>query len=186
MDLLIQVQAMQKVFICALLTASLAGLRGSTLQQLSLDDMIQKSTVIVRGKAQPSGTGFRGSVIYSHYQVQVSETLKGTAASQWDVAVPGGVSAGLRQSFAGAPALIPGQEYILFLWTSKTGLTQVIGLSQGLFSVSATASGQPVVIRAASTERMVNASGQLVSDSDIQMSLPDLRARVQNVLRGVR
>ena len=50
--------------------------------------------------------------------------------------MPGGVVNGIRQSVTGAPELKPGQEYVLFLWTSRSGLTQVIGLSQGLFKVS--------------------------------------------------
>ena len=48
----------------------------------------------------------------------------------------GGVAGGIRQSVSGAPELKPGQEYVLFLWTSRSGLTQVIGLSQGLFQLS--------------------------------------------------
>jgi hypothetical protein len=161
-----------------LLAASLGALQGSTLQQLSLDDMIQKSTSIVRGKAHLMSASFRGPIIYTHYQVQVSEVYKGTPGSVVDVAVLGGVSQGVRQDFAGAPALADGQDYVLFLWTSKTGLTQIIGLSQGLFSVLPEGASQ-LVVRAASTERMVNAQGQPVKDSDIQMQLGDLRSHIQ-------
>src|ERR1700730_1803746 len=157
-----------------LLAATLAPVPGSTLQQLSLDDMIRLSNVIVRGKAQPTFSNYRGSIIYTHYQVQVSETLKGPASSQLDIVVPGGSANHFQQTFAGAPTLAPGQDYVLFLWTSKSGLTQVIGLSQGLFVVTTNASGQLMVTRAASTERMVNAVGQPVSDSNMQMLLSDL------------
>jgi hypothetical protein len=174
---------MRKLFVCGLLaTAAWARLDASTLQQLSLDDMIQKSTQIVRGQAQLSGASLRGSVVYTHYQVRVSETLKGPVSTTLDVAVLGGTSNGVRQNFAGAPALGSGQDYVLFLWTSKTGLTQVIGLSQGLFAVTSDARGQSTVVRAASTERMVNTAGQPVIDSDIQMLLGDLRARIVTVL----
>ncbi len=162
----------------ALMAASLGALQGSTLQQLSLDDMIQKSTGIVRGKAHVTGASFRGSIIYTHYQVQVSETYKGFAAPQWDVAVLGGVANGFQQRFAGSPTLTEGEDYVFFLWTSKTGLTQIIGLSQGLFAVTPGATS-PLVVRAASTEQMVNAQGQQVTDSDIKMQLSDLRSRIQ-------
>jgi hypothetical protein len=175
---------MQKVFTLGLLAAVLAPLPGSTLQQLSLDEMIRLSTAIVHAKAQPAYSAFRGSIIYTHYQVQVSEILKGPVANQLDVAVPGGSANRLQQTFAGAPALVPNQDYVLFLWTSKSGLTQVIGLSQGLFVVTSNAAGQMMVTRAASTERMVNAAGQSVSDADMQMSLADLRARIQKALGG--
>ncbi len=175
---------MQKLFVYAALAASLGLLRGATLEQLSLDDMIRQSTAIVRGTTQISSTAFRGPLIYTHYTVQVTANLKGTAAKQIDIVVPGGVSSGRRQSFAGAPTLVNGQDYVLFLWTSKSGLTQVIGLSQGLFRVATNASGQLVVLRAAATELMLNSSGQPVKDSDFQMPLADLEARVASVLSG--
>jgi hypothetical protein len=72
----------------------------------------------------------------------------------------------------------------MFLWTSKSGLTQVIGLSQGLFAVVPDSAGNSMVIRAAASEHMLNMSGQHVTDSDIQMSLSDLRTRIQLVLSG--
>jgi len=43
-------------------------------------------------------------------------------------------------------------------------------------------SGQLMVSRGASTEPMVNAAGQPVSDSAMQMLLSDLRIRIQKTL----
>ena len=103
--------------------------------------------------------------------------MKGSAATEIDLAVPGGTSNGTTQNFSGAPRLVNGQEYVLFLWTSKSGLTQVIGLSQGLFAVVANSAGQPTIVRGAATERMLNSFGQPVTQSDIQMLLSLLRAR---------
>jgi hypothetical protein len=176
---------MRRLFSFAYLATVLSCLNGSTLQQLSLDDMIRKSTVIVRGRIQQSTGAYRGALIYTHYQVQVSEVLKGaSSAAQLDVAVPGGANNGKTQTFAGAPALVNGGEYVLFLWTSKGGLTQVIGLSQGLFTVGANASGQLMVTRTAASERMLNALGKTVTDTDLQMLLSDLRTRIRIVLNG--
>lgn len=147
--------------------------------------MIAKSTMIVRGKVQQQdNAGFQGRMIWTHYTVQVSETLKGSAAHQLDIVVPGGNSKGFQQTYSGSPNLSLSQDYVMFLWTSKSGLTQVIGLSQGLFAVVPNAAGNSMVIRAASSEHMVNLSGQPVTDSDIQMPLTDLRNRIQLVLSG--
>ena len=173
---------MRSLFISGLCAALIAPVQATTLLQLSLDDMIRQSTTIVRGKAQITYSAFHGSMIYTHYNVQITETLKGAAASQIEAVVPGGVSGKFQQSYAGAPVLQNGQEYVLFLWTSKSGLTQIIGLSQGMFAVTANASGQPVVVRAAATERMLDGSGQPVTDSDVQMLLSDLRTHIQAVL----
>lgn len=175
---------MQKLSSLACLAGSLALLHGSTLQQLTLNDMILKSTAIVRGQAQQTSASFHGPIIYTHYQIQVAEVLKGAAATQIDVAVPGGSSNGITQAFSGAPSFVSGQNYVLFLWTSKSGLTQVIGLSQGLFAVITNSAGQPMIVRAAATERMVNAAGQAVVQSDVQMLLSALRTQIQSVLSG--
>ncbi len=91
-----------------------------------------------------------------------------------DVAVPGGVLNGMQQPVAGAPTLTPGQDYVFFLWTSKSGLTQVIGLSQGLFNVTTNAQGQVMVSRGAASEPMLNPPGKAVTDSNLQMPLAQL------------
>lgn len=157
----------------------------STLQRLSLNDLIQKSTLIVRGTFQPGTTAaFRGSLIYTHYQLAVTAAYKGAPSASMDIAVPGGVLNGLQQPVSGAPTFVPGRDYVIFLWTSKSGLTQVIGLSQGLFNVSTNSQGQAIVSRAAITEPMLNSSGQLVTDSNFQMPLAQLVSMIQAALLG--
>jgi hypothetical protein len=163
--------------------ASCLTLPGSTLLRLGLGDMIQKSTMIVRGTIQPgTSVALRGSIIYTHYQLSVTTAYKGTPGSSVDVAVPGGALNGMQQPVAGAPTLIPGQDSLFFLWTSKTGLTQVIGLSQGLFNVTTNAKGQLMVSRGAATAPMLDSSGQGVTDSNLQMPLAQLIGKIQSVL----
>ena len=147
--------------------------------------MIQKSTMIVRGTIQPGTTAaFRGPLIYTHYQLAVTTTYKGAPGPFIDVAVPGGALNGIQQPVAGAPMLTAGQDYVIFLWTSNSGLTQVIGLSQGLFTVSTTAQGQVIVSRGATSETMLNSSGQIVTDTNIQMPLSQLASMIQAGLLG--
>src|SRR5258708_2655741 len=125
---------MRRLLLIAGLLSVLGALPGSTLRQLSLDDMIRQSTIIVRGSVQPANTMYHGSMIFTHYTVQVTETYKGTAAGPIEIGAPGGALKGAVQRYAGSPAFSRGQDYVLFLWTSKTGLTQVISLSHGFFS----------------------------------------------------
>jgi hypothetical protein len=164
--------------------ACLAPLPGATLLHLGLNDLILKSTTIVHATVQPSYSDLRGSVIYTHYQVQVEKTYKGTAVTFLDLAVPGGTLSGVQQVVSGAPTLAAGQDYFLFLWTSKSGLTQVIGLSQGLFQVTRNSVGQLTVSRAGSDERMLDSSGQSMTDSSMQMTLVHMAGRIQSVLAG--
>jgi hypothetical protein len=173
MKSLLKLGAVLAVFVAA---------QGTTLQKLSLDDMILKSTAIVHCTVQPTNTAARGSIIYTHYTVRSLEVWKGSVYGPIDLAVPGGSANGVRETYAGAPGLAVGSDYVLFLWTSKTGLTQVIGLSQGLFTVTTNSAGVPMVSRTASSEPMLDGSLQPVTDSDFQMSLDQLRSRVQSTL----
>src|SRR5450432_2029761 len=77
-----------------------------------------------------------GSVIYTHYQIQVSEQFKGATRNSVEVMTPGGTVKALHQSFSGSPVLNQGDEFVFFLWTSKGGITWITGLTQGLFSLA--------------------------------------------------
>jgi hypothetical protein len=170
------------------LWVGVAGLVGSasasTLQQMSMEEMTRQSTAIVRAKVLASHAEARGRDIYTYYQLQVTENLKRAGSQNIEVAVPGGTAAGLRQRVGGAPELNAGGEYVFFLWTSRSGLTQIIGLSQGLFSVTQNAAGEPVLVRPATSEMMVDKSGHAITDQAVTISLTDLRSRIRHDTAG--
>jgi hypothetical protein len=173
---------MRGLSIALVLVGALPSLRATTLQKLTTDDLIQKSTAIVRAKVVGSRGVLRGPDIYTHYQLEILESLKPGGAPRLEVAVPGGAAQGLRQTVAGAPSLTAGQEYVIFLWTSRSGLTQIMGLSQGLFTVTQNAAGKPVLIRPAAADLMLDQSGRVTNDQAITMSLGDLRLQIQRAL----
>jgi len=159
----------------------------ATLERLSLDEMITKSTSIVRGKVNSSWTAKTGTIIYTHYQVQVSETLKGAAKNSVEVMVPGGTMNGMQQSFSGSPVLTAGDEFVFFLWTSNSGITWITGLTQGLFTLPAAdgSSTDRMAMRAASHELMLDpATSQAVKDTALSMPLSQLRSRIAATLAG--
>jgi hypothetical protein len=163
----------------------LVSLPAATLERLSLEEMIQKSTEIVRGRILSSRTALRGPVVYTFVQVQVDDRWKGPPAARVEVAIPGGDYGRVQQSFSGAPVLEPGRDYLLFLWTGKSGLTQVIGLSQGVFEVKRAADGSLIVERPASREVVLEAgTGRRVDDVAVSASLEQMRSRVRQVLAG--
>ena len=164
---------------------SLAPLRAATLERLSLDDLIQKSTAIVRCRVQSSYAAFRGNLIYTHYQVQVSEQLKGAASVASDILVPGGTANGVRQTYGGVPQLTEGKEYVLFLWAGKSG-TQVIGFTQGVFDLAKDSSGQTMAVQGPITATLVDgASGEVMRNTEgIALRLTDLRKRISGSAPG--
>jgi hypothetical protein len=157
------------------------GLSAATLEYLSLEQMARKSTLIVRGRVSSTATLQRGSVLYTLSQVEVLERWKGGPLSRVAVAVPGGVSAGVRQTFSGAPKLVEGREYLFFLWAGRSGLNQVMGLSQGVFDIERGTQGA-YALRAPSSETMLDSAGRTVQDEAVRMPLADLKALVERAL----
>jgi hypothetical protein len=153
-----------------------------TLEQLSLDGMAQSATAIVRARVTNSSASFTGSTIYTHYKLQTSETWKGFPASE--VLVPGGTANGYRQSFPGVPELQAGTEYVLFLWTSSTGITHLVGLSQGIFNVAQLTDGTLQVSRPQIAETMLDGNGRKVTDQAVKMLLNDMKSRINRISAG--
>jgi hypothetical protein len=153
----------------------------TTLEQLSLDEMIRQSRFIVRGTVSGSWTEQRGAMIYTVYRVAVAEQLKGTAQGSVDVAVPGGLFRGGRQVIPGAPGLTPGVEYVIFVWVSPSGLRQIIGLSQGLFDVRLDPAGERVLVRGPIEADLVDPKGRAVRDAGLRLTWRGLAGEVRRL-----
>jgi hypothetical protein len=154
----------------------------TTLELLGFDRLIDQSTQVVRGQVGSCAGAYRGSMIYTHCTVEVTETLKGAPVSQARFSVPGGKVGNIRQSIAGAPQFQPGVEYVLFLWTSASGFTQVMGLSQGKFEVGGAGSAQTLSRNAVPDVTMLDGMGQEVRDAGVRMTLTSLRQRMADRL----
>jgi hypothetical protein len=166
-----------------LLALSMAGSAfATTLERLELDDMITKSTEIVRGQVTSMNFAQRNGVIFTQVQVKVTERWKGADSSTVEFWVRGGTYGGIRQTFAGSPAIVPGGEYVFFLWTGQRKVTQIIGLSQGLLTIRKDSKGSESVQRAGVADSVLNGSGQPSQVDAIDMPLPTLRTRVLQVL----
>lgn len=174
-------QLMRVVAIFVFLACAGIPAAATILQQLTLDEMARKSTSIVHARVTGSREVIRGADVFTLYKFETLATLKSGPTTR-EVAVPGGVAGGIRQVVAGSPALRAGQEYVLFLWTSRSGLTQLMGMSQGLFSVERTASGVRQASHVAAGEQMVDSAGHAVREETLSMPLTDLRAKVAKAL----
>lgn len=164
------------------LAAAVAPLGASTIERLDMDEMIAKSTAIVRARAVDTYSATSGRMVYTVTRVSVLEQWKGPEAAEIEVAVPGGTYGGLRQTFSGAPELEPGKEYVLFLWTGTNGITQVIGLSQGVFTVETNEDGL-IVVERPSSGAIVLDNGIPANDEPLSLPLDRLRGRVEGEAR---
>lgn len=176
---------MRALAILVLSTCVSGSMDATTLQQLSLGDMAAKATSIVRARVTGSRAVVRGTDVFTLYRFEALEVLKqGSVVAE--VGVPGGVAGGMRQVVAGAPVLRPGQEYVFFLWTSRSGLTQLMGMSQGLFTLKKTSSGDLLASRAAAGEQMLDAEGHAAMDQAVSMPWAELKAKVTSAASAGR
>jgi hypothetical protein len=155
----------------------------TTLEKLTVDDLVQKSTLIVRARVLESKPSVVGKVIYTNYSVQVLESIRGASGATLTVSVPGGTYNGIQQRFAGTPRLDLGTEYVLFVWTGATKINHIMGLAQGLFSVKLNAQGETVLRRGAIDADIVDAGGNPINDPGMAMTLKDLRNRAKKAVQ---
>jgi hypothetical protein len=165
-------------FLGVLVLGSVLPLPATTLQILSVDAMVAKSSMIVRARPAPVSTFQRGGMIYTSYRLEVSATLKGNPVQALQVAIPGGNYQGMHQAVAGSPGLQTGREYVLFIWTAPSGSNYIVGLSQGLFQVHTSASGAVVLTRGPADAKTIDAAGSAVSDNGATLLLTDLQAKI--------
>jgi hypothetical protein len=165
--------------------ATLVPAYATTVRSASLDELIQLSSSVVRGQVVASSTALKGSLIYTHYTVQVLDQWKGLAMGQVDVQIPGGTLGAMQQSIAGAPQLTIGSQYIFFLWTAPSGANLPLGLSQGVLNVTSDTAGNTTVIRPPSEVLALNpVSGASASQDPLQMKLADFASRISSAVKG--
>ena len=164
--------------LAVLAVAAIESLPATTLQILSVDTMVAKSSTIVRARPTPVSSFQRGGLIYTSYRLEVSATLKGNPAATLQVAVPGGDFQGMHQAVAGSPGLQTGNEYVLFIWTAPSGSNYIVGLSQGLFEVHTNASGAVVLTRGPAYAKTIDAAGSATVDNGATLLLTDLQAKI--------
>jgi len=152
---------------------------GATLELLSLNDLISKSTTIVQAQVTGSSASYSGTVIYTHYKIDVLAQWKGSSQSTMDVMVPGGAAKGVRQTYPGVPQLVTGQQYVLFLWAARQGATYTLGLTQGVFNLLG-APGDLTAVQMPTTETVLApGTGKVVNSQPISMPLPQLISSIK-------
>ncbi|MDZ7637732.1 MAG: hypothetical protein U5J83_05700 [Bryobacterales bacterium] len=183
---------LRRIAACLLPLLLLAGsMAAVTLEKLSLEDMIDSSTLIVRGTISKAAALRSGQLVRTEYEVRVSETLKGRTSADGQagsglitVSLPGGTADGITQTLAGVPELRSGEEYVLFLWRARSGRLLLVGMSQGLLRVNRNAgratAGRPPIDGTLLDRR----TGMAVRDDGLGMRLPALQEAVSRRVRS--
>jgi len=107
----------------------------STVLSLSVDDLVERSDLVVRGTVVDR-TYYRDGIVWTRAIVEVSGCWRGVCDDFVELVQPGGQVDGFGTRAFGMPTFEPGDEVVLFLAGSKSGALQVVGLTQGCFQVA--------------------------------------------------
>lgn len=129
----------------ALLTASMllySQAAATVANRLANDQLIDRSTVIIRGTVVGQQAAAFGDEIWTDSYVRVEDSLKGgvSLGRVLRIRQPGGELGRRGMRVAGAASFHQGEHVLLYLRPIKGGLF-VVGLSQGKFSIYKAADG---------------------------------------------
>jgi hypothetical protein len=140
------------VFLLAALAGLPTALCATTLAHLDTHALVGQSHAIVIGRVAGTRAHWNETHtrIVTDVDVDVSQSLKGAAASRVTLTQLGGEVDGVRVSVAGCAAFRPGEEALLFVWHDAHGHSQLTGLAQGKFEIERDArTGEAYVQRTA-------------------------------------
>src|SRR3972149_4736345 len=125
------------ITIIVLALASVA--HGTTLVRLSLEQLSQASSAIVRGRvlSQESRLSADGKQVVTLTTIAVEQSMKGRPPATVVVEQPGGAVGNRRVRVAGTIQFRPETRYMLFLEpsTSGAGRFRMVGMLQGAYRI---------------------------------------------------
>ena len=146
----------------------------TTLESLSTERLSRESSGVIVGRLTGLTIDKSGPLAFTVHSIEVVESWKGDWGRSVEVSLPGGPN----QRFSGVPAIRPGVEYVIFLWTSPSGRTQITGLAQGLFEIHDTDDGPRRAVRALNVETLVLPGSAPAEPPAANWPLDQLRRRV--------
>lgn len=119
-------------------TAALRQTSATIVLYLTLEELVQRADLIVIGRCEEkrSDWGVGGEKIYTYVKLAPEQCLKGNPCpSVVEIRQLGGSVGDIALSVPGTPRFHKNERVILFLSRSTAFFYQVIGLSQGKFSI---------------------------------------------------
>ena len=146
-----------------------SGLEATTVKQFSLEQMVRGSHRIILGRrvSQETYWNKNRTRIYTATRFAVTEDLKGESRRTATVVTVGGTLDGMTLSVSGTPRFRENQEVLLFLEAGKGDYWILMGLSQGMFRITADPQGVRMAHHASSGLRLVPASPRSSSHTPI-------------------
>lgn len=119
--------------------------------RMSLEEVIDASETIVHGNVVRTWADWDADhkYIWTHYEIQVVDKLKGNVVSTIVVSEPGGTVGDTALQVAGTPRYEVGEEVVLFAEKTPLGYLRTCGWGQGKFRVQRARETGKVTVRTA-------------------------------------
>lgn len=160
----------------AVLVASVMTLEAARVRRLTLSEVRDGAAVIVVGEVTGVATrvGETGNMVWTDYQLRLSETLRGRAAGQlMTLSFAGGRAGGLDVGIGGVPKLERGKRYVFFVNGDHAQAMPTVGWGQGLFSIEEVSEGttkRELLLSADGEPLEVTARGELTRATPSSMA----------------
>ena len=163
-----------------------SGLEATTVKQLSLEQMVRGSHRIMLGRCVSQETYWNKNRtrIYTATRFEVTEDLKGESRRTATVVTVGGTVDGLTQVVSGTPRFQEHEEVLLFLEAGRSGNWILMGLSQGMFRITADRGGVRTAHHASSGLRLAAGPPESSSQTPIpnRIELDRLLSRIRQLV----
>ena len=160
----------------------------TTVEKLSLEDLVHKSSRIVVGTCVSTESRWNGknTLILTTSTVEISDQIKGETDGVIRVVTVGGTINGITQTVSGMPQFESGEEVILFLEPSKNTGWQPLGLAQGKLRITKNRiTGEKEVFHSLSGLQLYDPSTHTISTQERPALVP-LRLMMERIKRLAR
>ena len=163
-----------------------SGLEATTVKRLSLEQMVRGSHRIMLGRCISQDTYWNKNRtrIYTATRFAVTEDLKGESRGTATVVTVGGTIEGMTLVVSGMPSFRVHEEVLLFLEAGKSGNWILMGLSQGMFRITADRRGVRTAHHTSSGLHLVAGSPESSSQTPIpnRIELDRLLSRIRQLV----
>lgn len=113
-------------------------LDAAVFPRITAEELTAQSEVIVQGSVVRSWTAWDSEhkYIWTHFEVSVTDALRGPRTATITVSEPGGSLDGVEQKISGTVPYFSGESAVLFLYKTPIGYWRSVGGPQGKFTVA--------------------------------------------------
>jgi len=164
--------------------------------RMTLEDLVDGSRSVVHGTVTRTWTGWDGDgrMIWTHYEIQVADSLKGSPGSRIVLSEPGGMIGDTSMQIVGVPVYEVGEEIVVFTTLTPVGFERTCGWGQGKFGVSASEDGTRKVVSSGlrgvqlverrRTQPGARSQAATSIDSLNGLALEEFKARLRNLMQA--